>query len=273
MPSPTSRFASIAALAVSSLATAQPLFPVPRAEAEFRVLVAALAQRAEAVNGDVNSFVQQSLPCGPLDLLVSHAANPEEAAALRNFYLGVLGTAARVDVARLANRFHCGPECAAQRQEHLTSLLPGIRQAVDLFRQQRGLAIVAAWQPSGHRLNNFFLLDDHYSEAVPSATMGFIPSGTWRSQTEPHALEQVGITSVTRDRLLALLRASDLAALVKTSDGSVRAIWAGIADNEVGLLFTSPSSPEPSIGQALANGGSFVALSRLSDAIYFYTTS
>jgi hypothetical protein len=266
------RIATAAGLLIAFSANAQPSFPVPRAEPEFRALLSDLAPRAAATGGDVDAFVKQSLPYGPLDLTVANAANSEEAEALRNFYLGVLGGAARVDVAALAVRFQCGRDCAVQRRQHLAASLPAITEAVDFFRHQEGLSVVAVW-PTGHRLDDYYLIDNRYSQAVPSPIMGFVPSGSWLPTTEAAALERLGVSRDSRDRLLSLMSAGDLAAVAKERNGSVRAIWAGIADNEAGILSLGKSARKPKLGEVLPGGGSFVVLERLADGIYFYTTN
>lgn len=258
-------------LMLVSSAYSRPSFPVPRAESEFRSLLDALVPRAQKLNGHANQFVQQAMPLGLFDLHTTKAS-AAEAETLRNYYLGVMGAAARVDAAELANSFHCGPPCAASRLKHLTGLLSAIEVAVNAFRKANRLTAVALNQ-SGHRLDDYFFLDNQYSKAIASPIMGFVPSGKWEPTEDAQVLEKLGLTVTSRDKLLGLMRSADLVSLATIGNGSVRAIWAGIGDNEAGLLFLGKTTAKPAIGSVISGAGTIVALERIRENVYFYTTT
>lgn len=259
------------AFMLTSNSYSQSNFPVPRAESEFRSLVVSLIPRAQDFRGDANQFVEQAMSFGLYDLQTLKASSTE-AATLRNYYLGVMGSAAQVNAANLANRFHCGPPCAENRLKHLTGLLSAIDEAASAFRKINRLTVVTLHE-TGHRLGGYFHLDGRYYEAVASPIMGFIPSGNWLLTEDDQVLERLGLTEVSRDNLFDLMRAADLVAMVAAEDGSTRAIWAGIGDNEAGLLFLQKSSPKPVMGALISGAGIIVALERVREGVYFYTTT
>jgi hypothetical protein len=243
-------------------------FPVPRGEAEFRVLVRAHIQEARGLSGNVSGFITLALPYGPLDLQVRKSTSPKEAETLRSFYLGVIGAAANVDPARLASDFHCGPPCAAQRKDFMRKQLPTIRRLVNEFRKS-SLSVVAQWAPSEFRVNDLFVRGGQVREAVASPNLGFVPSGVWRTRDRAAALKSLQTSEAVIGRILSDMRMADIAAIVRNKD-VVRVAWAGIGDNEAGLLFTV--NP-PTRGQVRPDGAAYSVVELVAPGVFFYTTS
>jgi len=76
----------------------------------------------------LNSLADYTQP--PLDLEVSLSPSPEYATRLRNWFLGVVGSAAGLEaetILRRVNEFHCGPPCAASRSGSRRTRQPGRR--------------------------------------------------------------------------------------------------------------------------------------------------
>jgi len=134
-------------LAAAPGARAQPRFPVPRAQQELIDLAGFAKGFGETHHGDANLFQHWVLPFGPLDLQVGKATY-DEASSLRAFYLGFVGSAFGVNPAKLANDFHCGPDCTRGRFDELSANLPKIEKVVLAFKGVIGANCVRSLGPS-----------------------------------------------------------------------------------------------------------------------------
>ena len=104
--------------------------------------------------------------------------------------------------------------------------------------------------------------------------MGFVPSGRWRPVASDSAvLRRAGLTRQQRDLLLRRMRAADLAAMVRHPDGSIRAVWAGVADNEAGVIFPAAGARRPQAGTRLPGGGTLESAREIAPGAFFYTSS
>ena len=100
----------------------------------------------ETHHGDANLFQHWVSPFGPLDLQVGKATY-DEASSLRAFYLGFVSSAFGVNPAKLANDFHCGPDCTRGRFDELSANLPKIEKVVLAFKGVIGANCVRSPRP------------------------------------------------------------------------------------------------------------------------------
>lgn len=251
-------------------------FPVPRAENEFEKLAA--FPRGAGANGQLETHEYLALAgaYAPLDLQVTRAQDSREASLLKNFYLGVCGQILRLDTARLANDFHCGPGCTSRRRNYATDRLDQFSRLADEIRKAKGVALVAQWwQPGSFRVNDMFMLGGWVREAIPSPELGFIPSGQWQ---EHATLEAFFLTrGIESSAALAIVKKAEEAgasAVVRAPDGAVHVfIPGGIGDNQAGLLFQEPSLEPPRIGANSSDGFDNVVVEKVSPGVYYFETT
>lgn len=250
-------------------------FPIPRAEREFTELLAFVDGWGSQNQGDVELFRHWALPFGPLDLQVTKSVGHNEASTLKNMYLGVAGAAFRVDAARLANSFHCGPACTSDRRDGLVKQLPSIERLVTAFRGAKGISIIANWGVRGeYRVNNLYKMGDRFNVTRASPVMGFVPSGTWVPIDGLETfLATLGSAPRQVQELIADLNSLSVAAVVREPDGAIRVVRVGISDNESGLYFAPASKEAPKVGESLRDGRKITFVQELKDGVFFYESS
>ena len=264
---------ALALLAAALPAEGKPEFPVARAEAEFRGLLAFVDGFGKQNEGNVELVRRWCLPFGPMDLQVGKASH-EEAASLRNFYLGFVGAAFGVDTARLAESFHCGEACVAGRRRDLEAKRPRIQALVDDFRKLEGVNVVAAWGiKDQYRVNDLFKIEGQTNVTSPSAELGFVPSSSWKRSSFDDYLASIGASPAAVQRVLSALTALSIAALVRQADGAIRVVRIGIGENESGLVFSSPKLPPLKVGAKLPDGRQIKILRDLKKGVFFYESS
>jgi hypothetical protein len=257
------------------LAQNGPSFPVPRAEQEFEALFPHLENYAGSISGNQKAFTLAVLPYAPLDLQVTKAKTHEEASALKNFYLGVVGAATGINSAALANSFHCGQSCIEYRKSSVVVNLAGISELVDEFSSVSQLEVVAQWGiKDEYRVNNVFHMIGQTNESLPSAMMGFVPSDKWRKLDTPEKyFEEIKVSQAKFDSVLTRLKELSLAAVVRTAEGNIRIVRVGISDNEAGLLFLKKSAKKPKKGQSMIDGKEYIYIEEVKPNIFYYETS
>lgn len=267
--------ALILCFAAGPFAQTRPDFPVPRAEQEFVALFSHLEGYGGAIRENPKAFTLAALPYGPLDLQVTKAKTYEEASILKNFYLGIAGSASGVDAAAMANRFHCGQNCIESRKSDVVGKLAQISEIVNDFSAISQLQVVAQWGISNeYRVNNVFHMMGQTNESAPSPVMGFVPSDKWRKLENPEKyLEEIKVSKAKFELLLTRLREMSLAAVVRSSEGDIRAVRGGIGDNEAGLLFLKNQSRKPKKAQKLLDGREYVFIEEIKPGIFYYETS
>lgn len=220
---------------------------------------------AQAVAGDSKKFAMLARPFGPLNLTmgeVAGAADPEEADSLQSFAFGAAGAAAKVDPAKLANDFHCGPPCAKRRKAELLKTLPQARAIAASF-SAANYRVISLW-PGAVRVDDQVFGGAYHLERSPLLRLavgtvgppaaGSPPADAARIQAE---LSQTAATSVVRDEF-----------------GGIRLIHRdSIGDNEAGLLFATEEQAGAVDKRTLANGGSYVGLEPAAPGVYFYIRS
>lgn len=265
------------ALLLISSATAQqrPAFPVPRAEAEFAPLFGHLKGLGSRVEGSRPAFTLLALPYAPLDLQVTRAASHDEAATLKNFYLGIAGVMSEVDALAAANSFHCGKGCVESRRDEMKDKLPRIAELVREFDGVSRLTILAQWGVADeYRVDNVFEMLGRTNESLPSPVMGFVPSDRWRKLASiDEYLAEIKVTRKQFDPLLAKARELNIAAIVREAHGGIRVVRVGIGDNEAGMLFTNSGAAKPERGRKLADGRQYVVVEQFKSGVFYYETS
>jgi hypothetical protein len=254
-------------------ASAQPRFPVPRAQQELIDMAGFAKGFGETHHGDADFFQRWALPFGPLDLQVGKATH-DEASALRNFYLGYVGAMFGVNPAKLANDFHCGPDCTRARFEELAGNLSKIEQLVDAFKTLKGVNVLASWGIKGQfRVNGLFKVFDQTNLTTPSPVMGFVPSSSWTPADADKYISSVGASPAAVRAVLAAQEALSIAALVREPGGDIRVIRIGIGDNEAGLLFPSSKQAGVTRGAKLPDGRQIVFVREVKAHVIFYETT
>jgi hypothetical protein len=248
-------------------------FPVPRAQQELIDLAGFAKGFGETHHGDADLFQRWILPFAPLDLQVGKATH-DEASSLRNFYLGYVGAAFGVNPAKLANDFHCGPDCSRARFEELAASLPKVVKLVDAFKKLKGVDVLASWGIKGQfRVNGLFKVFDQTMVTSPSPVMGFVPSASWKPGDVDKYIASLGVSPVAVRSVLAAQEDLSIATLVREPGGDVRVIRIGIGDNEAGLLFPSGKQPALTRGAKLADGRQVVFVREVKAPVLFYETS
>lgn len=250
-------------------------FPIPRAEFEFSSLIA--FPTGVGFHGPVElpMYLALASPFGTLDLQVTRAADGDEASLLKNFYLGVSGRILKIDTAKLANSFQCGPECTGRRKELAVKNLKQVRELVDAFLQAKNIAIAAqGYNDNRFPINNVFVLGDWAREAIPSPNMGFIPSGQWNEfRNLDEYFEKSQIDRADAMRLIDGLKNISFTAIERSGANSVRVFLAGIGDNVAGLLFQNGDSPPPVLRAMSADGLEYVILEEIESGLWYFETT
>jgi hypothetical protein len=231
-----------------------------------------LIEACEPVRDDPALFPYRALPYGPLGLEVRKAARPGEANDLLSFHTGVVGGACGLRQAVTAH-FHC-LGCPERRRQHLRDQLASIKELKRLFDPVGAVTVLSIWAPAGElRINDVFVMSGAAREAIPSKTMGFVPSGDWKSWPSlSQYLSSLRISEDRINRLVERMRRIGLSAILRRSDGT-RLVGLGIGDNESGILFLNAGSKPPPLRVPGGDGREFVTLERLEDGVYYYETS
>ncbi len=260
-------------LAVVPGARAQPRFPVPRAQQELMDMAGFAKGFGETHHGDATLFQHWVLPFAPLDLQVGKATY-DEASSLRGFYLGFVGAAFGVNPGKLANDFHCGPDCTRGRFDELSENLPRIQKVVDAFKKLKGVDVLASWGIKGEfRVNGLFKVFGQTNVTSPSPVMGFVPSASWTPADADQYITSLGASPTVVRSVLAAQEALSIAALVREPGGSIRVIRIGISDNEVGLFFPSGKQTPLTRGVKLPDGRQIVFVREVKSPVLFYETT
>ncbi len=249
-------------------------FPVPRAEPEFRKLLPFVRGWAQQNAGDEEFFKRWSLPFGPLSIQVTKG-NHSEASSLKNLYLGVAGTAFKVDPMALANSFHCGPSCVEYRRADLKPKFARIEPLVSNFRALVRIRVIANWgMGDDFRVNDLFRMMGQQNLTQPSPIMGFVPSGVWTPVKDADEyMKSLGASPAKVREILREMRDLSLSALVADTGSVVRVVRVGIADNESGLLFATGDAAPHKKGYKLSDGREIILIEQLKPRVYFYETS
>ena len=106
---------------------------------EFEHLMPHITQSCVVVRETPGIWPYRSFPYGPLGLEVRGAKTPAEADRIRNFFLGAVAGACGIPPDQVTGYFFCGPQCPANRRDHLLGQLPAIRSlARDFGDLERG---------------------------------------------------------------------------------------------------------------------------------------
>jgi hypothetical protein len=242
---------------------------------EFRRAARAAAPLAQSFVGDTAGFLASIQPYGPLDLVILKGLTPRHSNLLRSFFLGVVGSAARIDPAPFANRWHCGHPCALARRDTLMRRLPQLDTLVRQFRAIDSATVVATWPHGGYRFGLVSFAAKRYYRSTPSPLLGLLP---WRSEPADSSDRALWGTSVTRqavETLVAGMRAAGVAAIVREGSQGVRVVLRGaIGDNEAGLLFLPANlSPPAFSGVELLDGRRYLGGELVAPGVYFYMTT
>jgi hypothetical protein len=262
------------ALIISGAVSAQPAaprdFPVPRAKREFAGLVPHVRGYCGAIGGDEERFRRAVLPFGPMALTVGNGTDSERR-ILRELYLGMVGAACRVDAAAMAASFVCAT-CTRSRRSELVGRLPQLSSLVTEFAGLNDIQVLSQWGAKDEfRANNTYVMFEQAKEAMPSASMAFVPSEKWVSVNQ--RTHRVSGRPLSDPRLLSVvrgMRALSVAAIVREKAG-LRLIRVGIGNRESGLLFVHLGGGGPRLGEVF-DGRKYSALEEVDRGVLFYET-
>ena len=245
---------------------------VPGGE-ELKALIPDLKAACAMVRANPEVWPYRCFPYGPLGLEV-RKASAEEGLKIRNFYLGVAAAACKIPLEKVTAPFECGQECARNRRDHLVKQLPQLRAAVAAFEKIEGLRLLSIWFPKEElRVNDVFVMEGKVREAVPSAKLGMVPSGSWKPWESLQAYLTTLKTTEDRVRNLAeQLRNIGLSALVREKSAT-RVVGVGVGDDESGLLFLRPGAPPPRVGDARRDGSRYSIVEKVGPDLWYYETS
>lgn len=246
--------------------------------AELDALIASYVEPyCVPIKGDEKAFTHAVLPYGPLDLQVERAKSLDETRSWKGFYLGVVSTAAQIDVSTLAPpfRFECGPNCEEYRTSDLSRKLPEISELARDFYSITQLRLIANWEiKNEYRVNNMFQLRGRTSEALPSPIMGFVPSGKWRElKGSGQYLAEIGVSQTKFNSLLTRMQELSLAAIVRDPEGYIKIVKAGRGNDESGLIFHQNFFRKPTTGPMRISGrfdNQYPALLVVEPGIIYY---
>ncbi len=266
------------ALSVCSLAgvLAGQTVSEPDLKREFDQSVRAAIPIAEALRSDQAGFLEAVQPYGPLDLLVQHPITGAHTSQLRDFFLGVVGGAARFDPSSFTNQWHCGPACATARRDSLIHQLASIRQLVARFRGVTALDVIATWPGRGYRVGLVTYDGRVWCHQSASPLMGFMP---WQADTLSDSgaaqFHVLGSDRKNLEGIVADMRTGSVSVIAREAEGAIRVVLRGaIGNNEAGLLFVpAGAQPPPFNGAKMPDGRRYIGGERVAPDVYFYVTT
>jgi len=241
---------------------------------EFEHLMPHITQSCVVVRETPGIWPYRSFPYGPLGLEVRGAKTPAEADRIRNFFLGAVAGACGIPPDQVTGYFFCGPQCPANRRDHLLGQLPAISSLARDFGDLRAVRLLAAWAPKGElRVNDLFLMQNRAREAVPSRVMGFVPSGDWRSWPSLGAyLQKIDVSEGKVIDLTRRMLEIGLSALIRDPSG-IRLVGVGVGDNESGLLFLRPAGSRPRVNAKWPDGRKYTIVEEVVPGVFYYATT
>jgi len=242
---------------------------------EFDQSVRAAIPVAQALRSDQAGFLEAVQPYGPLDLIVEHPITGAHTSQLRDFFLGVVGGAAKFDPSSFTNQWHCGPLCANARRDSLIHQLASIRQLVARFREMKA-EVIATWPGGGYRVGSVAYDGRVWQHQTASPIMGFLP---WQADTLSDSgaaqLSALGSDRKNVEGTVADMRTASVSVIARDAEGTIRVVLRGaIGNNEAGLLFVPAGIDPPSFGGAkLSDGRRYLGGERVAPDVYFYITT
>ncbi|MFZ5877558.1 MAG: hypothetical protein ACOYXU_14320 [Nitrospirota bacterium] len=248
---------AVITLLFSGSVGAQPEEFAPDLDTEFR----AVLPLAKAVAGDKARFLELVKPMAPLDLSTFRSVSATQASDDKNFFFGVMGTAAGLDeptIKEIPNEFfkrYRVPGALVSVKNKATDVVSLLRE----FDMMRDLTVVAVWSDGEFRLDDLIRVEGRYSlrREVIQHSSGF--------SLPVELKERVDHSTALRQRMATL----GVVALVREPFGT-RVIFDGCADDEIGLLFwTTSVDPKASF----SDGKSMVFGEPVSRRVTLYMTN
>lgn len=249
-------------------------FPVPRAEAEFQVLMDAPRGYASQGVPPLDRVLGAMMPYGPLDLQITGEATHNEISDLKNFYFGVSTQILGVSPSILNLVINCDMKCLTFRREDIAANLEAWASVAEAFRAAKGVNLLSAWGGrSAFRVNDVIKAGESVVVAVPSAQMGFIPGGRFIPQVSlDAALSERNIESTQVTPILEALMDAGAAAVHYGAGACVEVIKLGLVDNLSGVLFVAEGQAVPATGDEHPNGGHYSTIEKIAANAYFFET-
>lgn len=274
------RINRIGLFAMLSLATAMrglhamQVRQAPPGGAEFDHLIPDLKAACAVVRETPGIWPYRAFPYGPLGLEIRKAKSPAEADLARGFHLGVTAGVCGIPEDQITAYFFCGPGCPGDRRNHLVGQMAAVLALKKAFAGQPKARLVAIWAPGDEfRVNDVFSMGGKVREAIPSPTMGFVPSGNWKPWPSVGAyMQRLGIPESRIRELTRQMRDIGLSALVRDQAG-IRLVGVGIGDNESGLIFPRPGVPRPRVGAQWPDGRKYAIVEEVSTGVFYYETT
>lgn len=249
-------------------------FPVPRAEAEFDVLMEVPRGFASGGKPSLEQVLANLMPYGILDLEITGRATHDEISTLKNYYFGSVCRILDVDPTRLNAQFNCGAGCVEARRDMIRRNLTAWSEVANAFRAAVGVRLVGAWgAPEIYRVNDVIKFGKQTVVAKPSPVMGFIPGGVFAPQPGlAAALSERGINLDQVENLLMTMNEAGAIAARYRPTGALEVILIGVADNLSGILFLREGESPPKAKAEHENGSRYVLIEKLAENAYFFET-
>ena len=262
------------ATAMGGLHAMQVIGQAPPGGAEFDHLIPDLNAACAVVRETPGIWPYRAFPYGPLGLEIRKAKSPAEADLARGFHLGVAAGACGIPEDQITAYFFCGPACPGDRRNHLVGQMAAVLALKKDFERLPKARLVAIWAPGDEfRVNDMFFMGGKVREAIPSPTMGFVPSGDWKPWPSVGAYAQrLGLPESRIRDLTRQMRDIGLSALVRDRAG-LRLVGVGIGDNESGLIFPRPGVPRPRVGAQWPDGRKYAIVEEVSTGVFYYETT
>ncbi|MBO1254439.1 hypothetical protein J3L16_01925 [Alteromonas sp. 5E99-2] len=254
----------------------QPSLIKSASEQEYRDALSHLKQMLPEVE---NKAVYSPLlrPFGLLDVVPTQLKSKDDKIAFINFNLGVMGSTLglnKEDIALLPNSVLCNDESCIQKRITLAEkFLVDAEQALNQFAQSSEFFLVGQLSESVFRINHTFVSNSEAYTYRPSKIVGLIPSADFTHYSEltqsPELLRLIEESASLRK----LMRASGIAAVVRSSNNTLNIIFNGVGDNHWGVIIGEKGLAIPSPGEFNHLGYDYDKVAAFHDNAFYYQTN
>ena len=216
-------------------------------------------------------------PFGLLDVVPTQLKSREDKIAFINFNLGVMGSTLglnKEDIALLPNTVLCNDDSCIQKRIILAeNFLTTAEQALNHFAQSSELFLIGQLSDTVFRINHTFISNSEAYTYRPSKIVGLIPSADFTHYSEltqsPELLKLIEQSASLRK----LMRASGIAAVVRSSNNTLNIVFNGVGDNHWGVVIGEKGLAVPSSGDFNHLGYDYDNVTAFNDNAFYYQTN
>jgi hypothetical protein len=238
-------------------------FPIPDFENDFHELAEASMDLVGKYGAGQETFTNLTLPFAPLDLSKSEKMAPGELLDHQNFTFGFLSSVFQADQDKRTADFFCKNLCWLERENKTKKNLNEVLALVEKFKKASDVQIVSQWNIGDQfRVNDFFVLKEGPTKAIPSRDLKIISSGRWAKLNESDMKAFKKLSEATT-ALVKDLKKLKIPAMVKAKNNGVIVFYDGFADNAWGVLVLSNSEKKKFKAPSLE-------WSEIQDGVWFF---